>query len=776
MLPAPWTTLQARVRRLRPWQLLAASAVLCAVASPLSAYAQDAAAPYDNTARPFGEPVDPLPAPAPPPPASAPAADDEPIAFEADEVEYNDNDDTVTASGAVVLRRDDQSVRADQVTWNRNTGQIVATGNIRLVDADGNQLFTDRVELTDELKTGAMENLLLALRAGGRLAASSGERLANGDVVLTHASYTACEVEDEEGCPKRPTWRITASQVVYEENRKRVRFRGARLEIFGIRLMPLPGLMVATDGRAISGPLIPDFRLSASNGVELNQTYYHRISDNRDLTATAYLYTAAPPMISGQYRALTDKGSYQITGYATKSSLISISGEPATQTDSEFRGYINANGRFQFSPTWSATASIRRATDRTFLRRYDLSRDDRLRSMVDIERVDDNSYLTIAGWSTQTMRVGENQGQVPLALPAIDYRRRMTDPLVGGRLELQANSLAILRSTGQDTQRAFAGARWDLRRITGLGQEVTFTGLVRGDVYHSQDNELTSTAIYRGLPGWQSRGIATAAVDVKWPLVGAAFGGTQVLTPRVQVVASPGIRNLAVPNEDSRAIDLEDSNLFALNRFPGYDRVEDGVRFTYGVDWQLEAARWKIKSTVGQSYRLTDEPTLLPNGTGLSSRTSDIVGRTEVHYRGFVKVTHRFRLDKDSFAVRRNEFNATIGDNRTYAEVGYVRLNRKIAAVEDLQDREEIRVAGRVAFKRYWSLFGSALVNLTNPEDDPSGLSTGFQPLRTRMGVAYQDDCLELAFTWRRDYVATGDAQRGNTFQLYFAVRNLGLR
>lgn len=767
MLPAPRTQLQARVVRLRPWHLLAMAAGLALLAEPAWAKDGQAAIPAQTTPEPAATNA-----------AAAPVVDasDGPIAFEADEVEYNDKADTVTAKGAVVLRRDDQSVRADQVTWDRNTGQIVATGNIRLVDEDGNQLFTDRVELTDELKTGAMENLLLALREGGRLAAQSGKRLPNGDVVLSHASYTACEVEDADGCPKKPTWRITASQVIYQDDQKSVRFKGARLEIFGIRLMPLPGLLVATDGRAISGPLIPDLRLSASNGVEISEGYYLRLSDSSDLTATGYVYTKAPPMVSAQYRALTSKGSYQITGYATKSDLIAVSGQPSTAAQSDFRGYVYANGRFQLSPEWSVTSSIRRTTDRTFLRRYDISRDDRLRSMVDVERIAPNSYLSIAGWSTQTLRVNDDQGQVPLALPAIDYRHRFTDPLVGGRLELQVNSLAILRSNGQDTQRAFAGARWDLTRITGLGQQITLTGLVRGDVYHSDDNALTSTAIYRGQPGWQTRGIATAAVDVKWPLVGQVFGGTQVLTPRVQLVATPSIRNLAVPNEDARAVDLEDSNLFALNRFPGYDRVEDGVRFTYGFDWQFEAPRWKIKTTIGQSYRLTSEQTLLPDGTGLSNRTSDIVGRTEVYYRGFLKVTHRFRLDKDSFAIRRNEFDATIGDSKTYAEVGYVRLNRNIQSLEDLQDREELRVAGRVAFKKYWSLFGSAVINMTDRNEDPTNLSDGFQPIRTRLGVAYQDDCLELAFTWRRDYVATGDARKGNVFQVYFAVKNIGVR
>lgn len=754
MLPAPRASLQARSIRLRARNFLATAVACVALTAALPALAQEPAEVQPEAGQP---------------------AEQSTIAFEADQLEYSEDDETVTAIGNVVLRREGQSVRADRVTWNRENGQIVATGGIRLVDEDGNQLFTDRLELTDELRTGAMENMLLALREGGRLAAQSGSRNEDGEIILNRAAYTGCAVEDANGCPKRPSWRITASRVVYDPDERRVRFRGARLELFGIRLLPLPGLVLTTDGRPLNGLLIPDFRLTPSNGVEISEGYYQRLGNNRDITLTGHVYTEAPPMISGQYRELNTLGSYQITGYATRSRRISVTGQPL-DAEKAFRGYVFANGRFQLTPHWSVTGSLRRATDRTFLRRYDISRDDRLRSMLDVERIGENSYLSIAGWATQTMRVNQEQGQVPLALPAIDYRRRFNDPLAGGRIELQLNSLAILRSNGQDTQRAFAGARWDLRRLTGMGQEVTLTALVRGDVYHSDENELTATAIYRGESGWQSRGIATAAVDVKWPFVGSLFGGTQVLTPRFQIVASPSIRNLDVPNEDARAIDLEDSNLFALNRFPGYDRVEDGVRFTYGLDWQLEWPRWRIKTTIGQSYRLTDERTLLPDGTGLSTRTSDIVGRTEVRYRDFVKVTHRFRIDKDSLAVRRNEFDAAVGNNRTYAEIGYLRLNRDITTVEDLQDREEARVAGRVAFARFWSVFGSAVFNLTDRNEDPFNTSDGFQPLRTRLGAAYQDDCLELAVTWRRDYVATGDARRGNSFQIYFAFRNLGFR
>lgn len=717
-----------------------------------------------------------MPAQAETPAAAATADQPRQIDFEASELSYNNETETVTARGNVILRSEDRSVRADEVVWFRGTGKIIASGNIRLVDEAGNQLFTDQVELTEEFDTGAMSELLIALRAGGRLAARSATRGADGVAVLADAAYTACPVTDAEGCAQDPSWRITASRVAYDQKAGEIRFTGAMLELFGARILPLPGLGLRTDGKGASGFLVPDLRVTQVNGLELSGEYYLRVADNADLTLGAYVFSNVAPMASAKWRHLTEKGAYQATGYVTFSDRTTdLTGADSFQRDP--RGYFDANGRFQFSPDWSLTGSIRLASDRTFLRRYDISRDDRLRSTINLERITDNSYFSIAGWATQTLRLNADQGQVPLALPAIDYRQKIADPVLGGNLMFQANSLALLRNDGQDTQRAFAGAQWDLKRLTGMGQVVTLTALVRGDVYNTNNIGATTTIAYRGTEGWTARGIATAAIDIEWPFVGEAFGGTQVFKPRLQLVASPKIRNLAVPNEDARAIDLEDSNLFALNRFPGYDRVEDGSRVTWGVDWELQRPGWRISSTIGQSFRLESlEPGLFPEGTGLSERVTDFVGRTEVRFKNLVSFTHRFRLDKDNFAVRRNEIDATIGSRRTYLEVGYLRLNRDIATVEDLRDREEVRAAARVAIGRKWSIFGSGVFNLTDEEEDPVFQPDGFQPIRTRLGVAYADDCIEFGATWRRDFIDAGDARRGNAFQVFFALRNLGFR
>ncbi len=698
---------------------------------------------------------------------------DENIVFSADTIDYDSIIDIVTAKGNVVVARDGYTLRADTVVWNRKSGQVTANGNIRSIGPRGDVAYGDSIEVTDSLKDGVVENLLLVLKDGGRLAARSGSR-DGGKLILNQAAYSPCLVERPDGCPKEPSWQVKATKVVYDQDKKRVKYDGARIELFGLPLIPLPGLSHPAETKAGSGFLVPNLRFSRNNGVEIEQGYYWRVSENRDLTVSGHVFSKVAPMVHAQFRSFENKGAFQLTGYGTYSNRVSTAAGSVDGSNA-FRGYFDGTGRFQLTPNWSASGSIRVATDRTFLRRYDISRDDRLRSNLSLERIDTDSYLAFNGWAVQTLRTGDRQGLQPIALPEIDFRLRLKDPVFGGKVQLQANTLAIGRTDGQDTQRAFGLARWDLRTLTGLGQELTFTTLARGDIYHSDENATTLTALYRGDAGWKVRGVASAAADLRWPFTGQAFGGTQIVTPRIQLVGTHTTGNLSVPNEDARSVDLEDSNLFALNRFPGYDRVEDNFRLTYGVDWSVRRKNVTFDFNIGQSYRLSKQASIFPDGTGLSGKISDVVGRSELRFKDFIKLTHRFRLDKDNLAIRRNEIDATVGSRSTYFQVGYLKLNRDINTIEDLADREEVRLAGRIRVARYWSIFGSTIIDLTSTREAPLTISDGFDPIRHRLGIAYDDDCLSLAVTWRRDYQPTGDARRGNTFLFRLAFRNLGV-
>ncbi len=714
--------------------------------------------------------------------AAVPAADpalapigEQVIEFSADTVTYDSRDEVITAIGRVRMQREGNYLAADQVTWTRQTGEVKAAGNVVVVTPEGDKLVSDSVVLTDSLRDGTIENLLVVLESGGRIAATRATRT-NGQTVLENAVYSPCPVLTASGCPKNPSWKIVAARVVQDPVTERIRFQGGRIQLFGVTLPLLPVFSIGGDGDGMTGALVPDIAISSTNGFEIALPYYWRFAPNRDFILTPHVYTKSLPAIEGRYRALTSLGAFQVGAFLTYSEAA----DPDPQaldpdSDNRIRGYFEANGKFQLDPYWSVTSSLRAATDKTVTRRYDITRDAELRNFIEAERISPNSYISISGWAFQGLRVDDDQEEIPIALPAVDARFLLDDHVLGGQVELQANSLAILRIDGQDTQRAFASARWDLRTLTRMGQELTLTAFARGDAYHSDENDETPLAIYRGEEGWQFRGIGALAADFRWPLIGPAFGGTQRLVPRVQLVLTPPTPNLEIPNEDARSVDLEDSNLFALNRFPGYDRWEDGSRVTYGVEWSIDRPNVAIHSVIGQSYRLTRNPGIFPDGTGLTDRWSDIVGRTRVRFGRFIDVTHRFRVDKDNLAPRRNEIDLTVGNDETYAQIGYLRLNRNISAsVEDLRDKEELRLAGRLKFARYWSVFGATVLDLTGKEEDPLSLADGYEPVRHRLGISYEDECLELGVSWKRDYERIGEFKKGSTFALRFALKGIG--
>ena len=170
------------------------------------------------------------------------------IEFTANLLEYDSNGDIVTARGDVFLQAEDRSLRAETVVWDRQSGQITAQGDVRLVDENGNLLLSDSLELTDAFETGTIDNLLLALSQGGRVAAQQAARNADGTITLERAAYTACPVVGRDGEDVCPTWRITAEQVVYDPAANQAAF--SRRDLSPVRTSrPAPAGPVDQHGR-----------------------------------------------------------------------------------------------------------------------------------------------------------------------------------------------------------------------------------------------------------------------------------------------------------------------------------------------------------------------------------------------------------------------------------------------------------------------------------------------------------------------------------------------
>jgi len=204
----------------------------------------------------------------PPPPAAAAAApaNEDQVQFNAATLQYDINEEIVTATGDVRMYRAGDRLRADKVVWNRQTGKVIATGNIAIVNPGGDTAYGDSIELTDALKDGMVDNMLLVLEKGGRLAARKGTRSLNETVTLEDAAYTPCAVTTSENCPKEPSWKITAVRVIYRPERGRIYYKGARIDLLACRRSRCRRFPTRSAGGTTAACLAPTSAMAASTG------------------------------------------------------------------------------------------------------------------------------------------------------------------------------------------------------------------------------------------------------------------------------------------------------------------------------------------------------------------------------------------------------------------------------------------------------------------------------------------------------------------------------
>lgn len=153
--------------------------------------------------------------------------------FTADKVEYDSQQDIVTASGDVLVESNGQKLEAQKIVWNRITGDVSAFDQVKITHDDGTVIYGEHINLKDNLEVGTVENILLVLEEGARIVARSAERRPD-EVLLNYATYSPCAVTDDEGNPKNPSWQIRAVKVRYDEVKQRVHYDGARIEFFGL--------------------------------------------------------------------------------------------------------------------------------------------------------------------------------------------------------------------------------------------------------------------------------------------------------------------------------------------------------------------------------------------------------------------------------------------------------------------------------------------------------------------------------------------------------------
>jgi len=673
------------------------------------------------------------------------------ILFSADEVDYNRELQTVTARGNVEISREGRILLADTVSYDRSQDVLTASGNVSITEPTGEVTFASYVELSGDFKNGIVKDIYVLLDENTRLAGTGARRSAGNFTEIAKAVYSPCKVcEDDDGTAGTPLWRIRAARVLHDAENKTVEYEDARLEFAGVPVFYTPYMQHPDPTvKRQSGLLAPSFGSTSYVGSYFSQPYYWAIDKSKDMTFTPTYTLDEGALLATEYRQRFDAGELEAIGSVTQDS------------NDDWQGHIDAEGRFDIDPTWRWGFDAEQASEKTYLSRYGFDSPSVLTSNLFTEGFRGASYTRVDGYYFQGLKSGDDRDTTPIVLPHMQFHGQTAPAKYGSITTLDVDGLSLTREDGADSHRASAKVGWELPHVGTLGDVTKLSLSVRGDSYMVSDVERDNKDDYSGYTG---RMLPLAAIDWRMPFVSDQGAYHQVITPVAMAAWSPNGGNPEeIPNEDSQSFELDDINLFAHDRFGGIDRAEDGFRASYGLEWGLYGPTGGYTSAMfGQSYRAAENDTFA-DGSGLDQHFSDYVGRFTIVPNQYLDLTYRYRIDKDDLSARRNQVTALAGSMDTLRlNTTYVHFTDD-AGSEEFNEREELYFRAERQFSDYWS--GMAYGRYDIDQSDPLEYGVGF---------VYEDECFIFDGRIRRTFYQDQDLGESDEFLFRLVFKTLG--
>lgn len=653
-----------------------------------------------------------------------PQPSNEPVTFTAEEVEFDQNANLVTARGRVEAWQGQRVLRADRFTYDRNTGVATAEGHVVMIEPDGQVFFADRAELAGGMRDAVLEGLRGLLAENTRVAANGGRRTDGRITDLARVVYSPCNLCADD--PTRPPlWQLRSRISSLHSDEQRVRHRDASLELAGVPVLYTPYLSHAAPGAPrASGFLSPSFGITRLLGGFWEQPYYWAIDGQSDATISAQASTRQIGNLGVVYRRRFNTGVFALEG--------SVGHLGTSDVDQEGIGWnLRSRALFDLDANWRAGAVLDRASSRDYMRAYRYGAPQVLTSTAFLEGFwGIEGYARLDTRSYQALLTRQGTSSIPYVLPFGYAEWVFPRDTLGGRITLDTQGYSLWRSQGAESRRVATRAGYELPLLGRFGEIWTLRG--RTDLLAGQAQSI-NLAPFFGPPdqdGSWTNANARGAVDVRWPLVRpAGEWGSQLIEPRVQVVTGPNTgRQLHIPPEDSLDLEFTDATLFELNRYPGRDRQEGGTR----VDAAFRSA-WlfpnggQIEGLVGRSFRASDEA-LFPVGSGLERRDSDWVARARLAPVPWFEVLGRTRLDGESGEQRLWDVSASAFRGPLSITAGYLGSDPPPNAA--YRKRDEWSLGGVLRVNEYWRL--GAFGRYDRAEE---------RPVAAQAAITYEDEC-----------------------------------
>ncbi|MDN6308263.1 MAG: LPS assembly protein LptD [Psychrobacter sp.] len=702
--------------------------------------------------------------------------------FSESDYAYYDNIDYAELSGNVIINQGTQHIEADKVVLDLGSGVAAAQGKVLFTDqATGQQV--SRNNLSNNSSDGTASNFVDRASQGGLIGVAdslnyntdTGQSTAN-DVAfasvemqahgyakrLNRPNDTQYELDSVmfSTCP--PTnrkWQVEAKSIDLDTDTGRGEAYDTTFRIADVPVFYLPYFNFPIDNRRSSGFLLPSGSINSENGLELDVPYYFNLAPNYDATLNTHIYTDRNPMLSGEFRYLTEDYGQGIFNGA----YLPNDREYGDEDRSSF--FYDHTWESKSIPRLSGDAKYSYVSDADYLDDFDtLGLSD---STVNLPRRAQlnyyNDYVTgeLKVEAFQTLDAFDSDGDAledkdkPYSrLPQLTLDYRLP---TAGNIDITGvhDSAYFKKSIDDGSENEKSGARLYNKLSAAYPIESSW-GYIKPELslqhlYTSYDEDSLEDNQLSEEDGSQSVFVPQASIDagLNFYQAGSPFGafddtmgGYRLLSPRVKYTYSPYKDQNEIPNFDTRIASINYEQLFSNSWFLGHDRLQDLHSITPGINYRYIDATGvtRFDGSIAEQFYIDDgRVTLDDQQSVFNSSSSGMVWNTTTQpYNNFwVDVSGALTSDYDLNYIT-TELRYQASDDSLF-NVGYVKRQRDENT--DQLPLSAVTASAIFPVNNNWRVLAQTQYDINNDK-----------MLDSLIGVDYEDCCFGFAVYGRRYY------------------------
>lgn len=218
--------------------------------------------------------------------------------FLADDMEYNKS--VVIGKGNVVVINLDYYVRANEATYNTDTGEIILSGDVNAFKGNALYLKAQKVKVKLQDDFSFLEPFYLQDSTSGLWISAKSAKYDKEIYQTKETTISTCSVNN-------PIWQLKAKEGTYDTAKEWLTLWHPRLCIYDVPILYFPYLSLSAGYKRKSGLLYPTFGHSSEDGFLYSQPIFIAPYSWWDTTLSPQIRTQRGAGLYGEFRAVDDK-------------------------------------------------------------------------------------------------------------------------------------------------------------------------------------------------------------------------------------------------------------------------------------------------------------------------------------------------------------------------------------------------------------------------------------------------------------------------------------